>query len=60
MQELAEVSGETVSLCVLSGHEVVYIEKVEGSSSSECSPVLVTELQFIVPVPARCCSRVEP
>ena len=33
MQELAEISGETVNLCVLDGHEVVYIEKVEGSSS---------------------------
>jgi IclR family KDG regulon transcriptional repressor len=33
MRELAENSGETVNLCVLNGHEVVYIEKVEGSSS---------------------------
>ncbi len=33
MKELAEISGETVNLCVLDGHEVVYIEKVEGSSS---------------------------
>lgn len=33
MRELAELSGETVNLCVLDGCDVVYIEKVEGSSS---------------------------
>lgn len=32
MRELSELTGETVNLSVLDGHEVVYVEKVEGSS----------------------------
>lgn len=32
MRELSELTGETVNLSVPDGHEVVYIEKIEGSS----------------------------
>lgn len=32
MRQLSEMTGETVNLSILDGYEVVYIEKVEGSS----------------------------